>query len=136
MKNWNSILAPPWRPKPPASESSIGALQAAVSFLLSDEYKDLLLWANGGEGRIGEVYLSIWSVEDVVQLNEGYLIRENLPTVLVFGDDSANFYAFDYARQNPEVVRFPTGFVHPSGVNTRESSLEMLLHGLAMKRLY
>ncbi len=136
MNRWSSILSSPWTPNPPASEAALEVLQASVPFQLSGEYMDLLRWANGGAGWVGEVYLSIWPVEAVARLNEGYLISTNLPTVFVIGDDSSHFYGFDHARPNPEVVRFPVGFVHPAGINVRDPSLERVLYALATRSLH
>jgi hypothetical protein len=137
MKNWNSKLSAPWRPNSPASEAAIEALQVMLSFQLSEEYLDLLRWANGGEGQIGNVYLSIWPAEAVVRLNKGYLIWNDMPTVLAIADDSSHFYGFDYSKSVPEVIRFPVGVViTASAINARESSLEGMLDGLKAKRLF
>ena len=64
------------------------------------------------------------------------MIPTNLPTVFVIGDDSSHFYGFDLARQNPEVVRLPVGFVHPAGINVCDPSLETVLHALATRSLH
>ncbi|MFR2243924.1 MAG: SMI1/KNR4 family protein [Anaerobutyricum soehngenii] len=47
-------------------------------FPLPDDYKEFMLWSNGGEGNIGSQYLSLWKIEDLMQLNKEYQIQKYL----------------------------------------------------------
>lgn len=47
-------------------------------FPLPDDYKEFMSWSNGGEGNIGSQYLSLWKIEDVIQLNNDYQVQKYL----------------------------------------------------------
>lgn len=45
-------------------------------------YRDSLLKCNGGEGFIGEHYLILWPIEDLLHLNAAYEVPERAPPSL------------------------------------------------------
>ena len=53
-------------------------LSVGKLFPLPDDYKEFMLWSNGGEGNIGSQYLSLWKIEDLMQLNKEYQIQKYL----------------------------------------------------------
>jgi hypothetical protein len=72
---------------PPASPDSIARCQVELEFPLPDDYGQFLQRMNGGEGFIGEHYLSLSSVEQFVEDNTDTYYAESAPGVLVFGSD-------------------------------------------------
>ena len=42
------------------------------------QYKRFLLWSNGGEGKLGDNYIYIWAIEDIVAYNNDYGIHKYL----------------------------------------------------------
>jgi SMI1 / KNR4 family. len=75
-------------------------------------YVDFLFWSNGGEGEIGENYISLWDCENITQLNNDYGIQKYLTEDFVaFGTDGGgNCFAFDFRIQrNPRIVKCALG---------------------------
>jgi hypothetical protein len=136
LMTWEFVLPPPWLPNPPASEDLLGRLANWATLSLPDDYLALLRWANGGEGPVGDVYLSIWRCESVSNLNEGYGIQTHLPEVIAIGDDSAHFYALRFGGVQTEVIRFPMGFVHPSVVVSPRLTLAAMFAALIKGELH
>jgi len=72
-------------------------------------YIKFMRLSNGGEGFIGERYVSLWRCEDVPQYNRDYGIRKYLTEEFIaFGTDGGGEgYCFDHRRPGePQVVRF------------------------------
>lgn len=135
--NWSTILPSPWKPNLAITEDSIKNLVEAAPFELSVEYLDLLRWADGGEGTLGDVYFNLWSSFDAIKLNEGYKIRHFLPNVWAVGDDSSHFYALEISSEGTfEAIRFPTGFMHPTSINVRLPCLRTMFSQLAVGELF
>lgn len=76
MKQIIERIKQSWHSNPPCNQQvmvSLGNL-----FPLPNDYKEFMLWSNGGEGNIGSHYLSLWKIEDVMQLNNEYQIQKYL----------------------------------------------------------
>ena len=59
------------------------------------QYKRFLLWSNGGEGKLGDNYIYIWAIEDIVAYNNDYGIQKYLQKeYLAFGMDGDIGYIF------------------------------------------
>lgn len=59
------------------------------------QYKRFLLWSNGGEGKLGDNYIYIWAIEDIVAYNNDYGIHKYLQKeYLAFGMDGDIGYIF------------------------------------------
>ena len=77
---------------PKRKETSIEAikeLERAVGFTLPDDYKGFLINYQGFEDSVGEEYVSLWALNELKQLNEEYLILENLPNTIGIGSNGA-----------------------------------------------
>jgi cell wall assembly regulator SMI1 len=101
-----------WSKGQETTESDIRRIETDFDVKLPDDYKEFLLWSNGGEGQIGGLYLSIWPIERLRELNEGYAINHYLPGILGIGSDGGGkCYGLDY-RDNavaPRFVQVPFG---------------------------
>ena len=63
----------------------------------------------GAEGAIGkENYLALWSVNEIVDLNVEYAVKEFTPQLTYFGSDGGEMaYAFDTSNENIAIVEIP-----------------------------
>ena len=93
----------------PSTEQEIERVEKTLSFRFPDDYRQILLKHNGGEGSIGSnSYLVLWSVNDIIELNEAYEVHEFAPGLILFGTDgSDNAYAFDIRTDTKNIVNVP-----------------------------
>lgn len=89
-------------------KDKIEEVQRALELLLPHEYVDWMLFSNGGEGSIGESYLALWSIEEIILLNEDYEVNKFASGLLLFGSDGGDTtYAFDTRAETFPVVEVP-----------------------------
>lgn len=69
MKNAIEIVKPSWHAVPPASKEQLDSLQEALDLTLPVDYREFMLWSNGGEGKVGSAYVSLWAVEKIIARN-------------------------------------------------------------------
>ena len=101
-----------WYKQAGASEQQISIVEALLEVQFPGDYKNLLRWSNGGEGQLGNTYVSLWAVEELVQLNEDYKIGVFLPDVVCIGTDGGpNAFCLDYATASgrPSLIQAPLG---------------------------
>ena len=93
----------------PATIEEIHAVEAQLGFEFPKSYIDFLLTSDGVEGAIGkENYLALWSVNEIVELNNEYAVKEFTPQLTYFGSDGADIaYAFDTSNENIAIVEIP-----------------------------
>lgn len=92
----------------PASEQAVVTFQRESGVELPADYVRFLAFANGGEGFLGEDYLMLWPVEDLVSLNRGYEVETYAPGLLLFGSNGGGeAFAFDRRRTGPPIVMVP-----------------------------
>lgn len=91
-----------------ASTNEIEKAQSCLHVTLPDDYKDFLLKSNGAEGTVGNNYLVLWSVEEIIKLNEGYSVERLAPGLLLFGSNGGDeAYGFDTQSEMVSVVNIP-----------------------------
>ena len=56
----------------------ITVIEERLNAAFPQDYITLLKRSNGGEGYVGENYISLWKVEDLPALNEDYQIQKYL----------------------------------------------------------
>ncbi len=92
----------------PATLQAIEDFQLKAGFALPGAYAEFLKSSNGGWGEIGEHYLQLWPVEELLARNEGYDVAECAPGLLLFGSDGGGeAFAFDRQRPGQPVVMVP-----------------------------
>lgn len=100
-----------WIRETPANPDSIDRLVAESKIELSEEYLTLLRYSNGGEGDLAvrPGWFQIWPVEEVIALNEGYEVEQNVPGFFGFGSNGGGkLFAFDTRGDKPwQVVMIP-----------------------------
>ncbi len=67
-----------WNSNKGANLNDIDIAQKQLHIAFPDDYLEFLKWSNGGEGCIGENYISFWKVEDLAALNAEYQIQKYL----------------------------------------------------------
>lgn len=112
MQDIINVISPTWYKKDGASSEQLEQLKSQLKFKLPFEYESFLTWSNGGEGRIGNNYFSLWNCEQVPRRNVSTQINFYLPGVLGIATDGGDYcYALDYtiSDTNPPLVLVPLG---------------------------
>lgn len=82
--------------------------QFSLGITLPKELLSFFRFTNGAEGIIGNHYLVIWSIDELVQLNKTMSIEINAPGLLLFGSDGGGeAYGFDLRNNRQNIVRVP-----------------------------
>jgi hypothetical protein len=93
---------------PPASASSIQQFQIESGLLLPDDYARFLQQVNGGEGFIGNAYVILWRVEELLEMNKIYQVDEYAPGLFLFGSDGGDeAFAFDIRTDAKPILSVP-----------------------------
>jgi hypothetical protein len=61
--------------------------EQTIGFELPEDYKDFLSKYVGHETQIGQESFKLWNKKDLISLNEGYSILENLSRTVAIGDN-------------------------------------------------
>ena len=123
-------IKPRWYGRPGATDEAIRAAEAQLGITFPSDYCEFLTWSNGGEGQVGDDYLSLWPIEEAPQLNEDYQIGKYLPNVIGIGSDGGGeCYALDYRRggEDPPLVQVPFGDLEAESVTFLGRSLSSWL---------
>lgn len=92
----------------PVSDIDIKKVEEQLTGKFPQEYYDFLLISNGGEGSIGQSYLVLWRVEDIIELNEAYAVEEFAPGLLIIGSDGGDTaYCIDTRSEKKPFVQVP-----------------------------
>ena len=67
-----------WNSNKGTNLNDIGIVEKQLHIAFPEDYLEFLKWSNGGEGYIGENYISFWKVEDLEVLNREYQIQTYL----------------------------------------------------------
>jgi SMI1-KNR4 cell-wall len=116
---------------PPSDTAAIRQFETESGFRLPDDYAGFLQQTNGGEGFVGNAYVILWRVEDLLEMNDAYQVAEYALGLFLFGSDGGGeAFAFDRRSDANPIVAVP--FVgmdlkraHPVAPNF-ESFLEKL----------
>ena len=92
----------------PATKEALQSLVTALPKTLPSGYMAFLARSNGGEGFIGERYVSLWKAEELVTHNRGYKVAEFFPNFFFIGSDGGGeAYAFDISGDDARVFEVP-----------------------------
>ena len=93
---------------PPAVLSLIKEFQVASDIALPDDYLEFVQKANGSEGWIGDAYVMLWRVEELLEKNSAYRVTEHARGLLLFGSDGGGeAFAFDLRSGSGPIVSIP-----------------------------
>lgn len=127
MKHLFERIAPSWFGNPGTTDIDIQQVELDLNVTLPHDYKQFLLWSNGGEGYIGSNYFSFWTIQELKELNASYRINHYLPGILGVGTDGGGeCYALDFRSDPsaPAFVRVPLGDLDIESVIPIASSLQ------------
>jgi hypothetical protein len=100
-----------WHKEQPAKPTSIQKLVNEAIEDLPEEYLSLLLYSDGGEGKLGiePGWFQLWPTADVINLNRSYEVDKNVPDFFGFGGDGGGeLLAFDIKHGKPwRIVMIP-----------------------------
>jgi len=124
MTDFNALLGVGFRRNAPSTLTALASLETTLGVSLPLNYKELLLWSDGGEGEVGDLYLSMWTVEQVVELNALYSITKRMGYGFVgIGTDGGDYcFALDLRRGERFVV-VPLGALAEDEVKPLASDL-------------
>lgn len=64
-----------------------------------------MIKTNGGKGNIGEGYLRLWNIEQLLEVNEDYSVSEFAPGFLIIGSDGgAAAFGYDFREEIPKLI--------------------------------
>ncbi len=101
-----------WYKVKPATAKEISDFERRSYLRLPKDYRNFLLQTNGGEGSVGELYLSAWSIKELEDLNVSYGVRDRLgASRLGIANDGDYCLALDYSgiTMYPSLIGFPLG---------------------------
>ncbi|WP_068845677.1 SMI1/KNR4 family protein [Planctopirus hydrillae] len=92
-----------------ASVAAIAEIECHLGKSLPALYVELMIRSSGIEGFLGEAeYLTLWPLENLVELNEGYGVCHFAPGIWLFGSNGGGTgYGFDLRRDGMPVVEAP-----------------------------
>ena len=64
-------------------------IEREIGFKLPEDYKDFISRYGGHGTQMGEEYIKLWDRENLLSVNKGYEIFENLPETIGIGDNGA-----------------------------------------------
>lgn len=103
--------------KPPPI-SVLNAFNSLLRTSLPKDYLDFFTLYNGGEGFIGNEYLIIWPIEDILNFNHEYEVDKYAKDFLFFGSSGGGEgYAFDCRSEELTVVQIPFVGMSPEYAN-------------------
>lgn len=127
-----ALVKEAWLKEPCAATLAIEQLEQQLNVVLPADYKQFLLWSNGGEGPIGDSYLVLWPVEKVAQLNEDYQVVKYLPDVIIIGTDGGGSgYGLLYkAGTSASLITVPLGDLGSESISILGDSFSVGLQSL------
>ena len=100
LKNFNR--------NPPASPSSLAAIQQVGGVPLPSDYLAFLAEVDGGEGFIGENYLMLWRADELISFNQDNKKNQYAPGLFVIGSTGGGeAFAYDLADPASPIVQVP-----------------------------
>jgi hypothetical protein len=93
---------------PPADASSLRKLEREAGLRLPEDYAQFLQQADGGEGFVGNAYLILWRIGELLEMNKAYHVDDYAPGLFVFGSDGGGeAFAFDMHTAGSPIVSVP-----------------------------
>ncbi|MEH7246855.1 SMI1/KNR4 family protein [Neobacillus niacini] len=94
--------------KPPIEENKVKEVETELGVTFPNDYLEFISYSNGAEGSIGENYLILWSIEDIIELNEAYGVNDFAKGLVLFGSDGGDTaFAFDTRKNETQIVSVP-----------------------------
>jgi len=93
----------------PADLLAIEKSQFDLGTKLPDDYLSFILRSNGAVGTVGLTgYLRLSPIDELVEFNQGYCVKDFAPGLLLFGSDGGGeAFAFDLRDPSMPIVGVP-----------------------------
>lgn len=104
--DWRSVLSGRWRSTPSGPFFEMAEPPAQVLQELSEDYLAAVAEFGGREGFLGETYLRLYRLQELVALNLAYEVPALLPEIIVFGSNGGG-EAFGFPLGEPAVIQVP-----------------------------
>ncbi len=93
---------------PPIDRNEIKKVESVLGVAFPDDYVEFITFTNGAEGSIGENYLVLWAIDEIIELNEAYSVNEFTEGLVLFGSDGGGeAFAFDTRTNETQIVAVP-----------------------------
>lgn len=119
-----------WCKNPAATYDEIVAFEEGINFSLPIDFKEFLLWSNGGEGKFRNIYISLWSLNDISTLNHDYGIETYLgDRFIAIGSDGGPICFLLDLRDvsSVKIVSVNFGDLDPEEINLISTSFQGFL---------
>ncbi|MFL0267407.1 SMI1/KNR4 family protein [Candidatus Clostridium radicumherbarum] len=92
----------------PTSIEIISETENKLGIKFPSDYIEFMLFSNGCEGTIGESYISIWPIEELIDTNENLEVEKYTPGLVLFGSDGGGeAFAFDMRGDTIKYIMVP-----------------------------
>jgi hypothetical protein len=93
---------------PPVEENKVRKVEIELGVTFPNDYIEFISFSNGAEGSIGENYLILWSIDEIIELNEVYGVNDFAKGFVLFGSDGGDTaFAFDTRTKDLHIVTVP-----------------------------
>ncbi|TNY26228.1 SMI1/KNR4 family protein [Fulvimonas soli] len=92
-----------WVLNPGVSDFDLDEARKSMGLFLPEDFLNFLITHNGGEGYLGEEYLILWKLNELLEFNDDYEVEKYAPGLFLFGSNGGGEgFAFD--RDNAMVI--------------------------------
>lgn len=90
-----------------ADDKTIAEVEKTFNFKFPSDFLTFLKNTDGAEGPIGKNgYISLWSLKQMVVLNDEYFVNKYKPNLMLFGTDGGG-EGFGYNKDDSSIVQIP-----------------------------
>src|SRR5262245_10693385 len=104
--DWRSLLALRWRATPSGPFFEMTDPPAEFLQVLPEDYRAAVAEFGGREGFLGETYVRLYRLQELVALNAAYEVPSLLPEFIVFGSNGVG-EAFAFPLGASAVIQVP-----------------------------
>ncbi len=116
---------------PPVEEKKVRKVESELGVTFPSDYIEFISFSNGAEGSIGENYLILWSIDEIIELNDAYGVNDFAKGLVLFGSDGGDkAYAFDTRTNELNIVTVPFIGMDLEEVNTCSNTFNAFLQFL------
>jgi hypothetical protein len=105
-RDWKALLATSWRTAGSGPFFEFSDPPGPFLDALPSDYKAVAAEFGGREGFLGQTYLRLYRLNELVALNVAYHVPKLLPKLIVFGSNGCG-EAFGFALGAPAVIQVP-----------------------------
>ena len=99
-----------WLPNPPLERRPEEILTNEFLGVLPNDFMEYHEKSDGGEGKLGALYLTLWQLKDIEVLTKEYGFQKHMyPGIIAIGATDDAFVAFDFSGEKGEWIVFPFG---------------------------